>query len=221
MYNLIYKVGGGCMRDPVSTITHFIGAILSVVGLVFLIYKGYVSGNPVYLASFIIFGISMILLYAASTTYHWVRVRDEVIRIFRKVDHMMIFVLIAGTYTPVCLAVLKSTLGYIILSIVWGLTIGGIILTIFWIDMPRKITVAIYLLMGWMSVILIYQLVRVMPVPSLVLLVLGGIAYTIGGIIYGGKISIFNFKGFGFHEIFHLFVLAGSAFHYFMVFTLV
>jgi hemolysin III len=87
--------------------------------------------------------------------------------------------------------------------------------------MPRKITVAIYLLMGWMSVILIYQLVRVMPVPSLVLLVLGGIAYTIGGIIYGGKISIFNFKGFGFHEIFHLFVLAGSAFHYFMVFTLV
>lgn len=209
------------MRDPVSTITHFIGAILSVVGLGFLIYKGYMSGSTMVLVSFIIFGISMILLYSASTTYHWIKVKDSIIQVFRKVDHMMIFVLIAGTYTPVCLAVLKSTLGYVILSIVWGLTVVGIVLSIVWINMPRKLTATIYLAMGWLSVILIYQLVKVMPLASLVFLILGGIAYTIGGIIYGGKIPVLNFKGFGFHEVFHLFVLAGSAFHYMMVISLV
>ncbi|MBN2285017.1 MAG: hemolysin III family protein [Tissierellales bacterium] len=209
------------MREPISTITHFIGAILSVFGLIYLIYKGYVSGSMVYLVSFIIFGVSMVLLYAASTTYHWIKVRENIVRTFRKIDHMMIFVLISGTYTPICLAVLRSTLGYVILSIVWGLTIVGIFLKIFWIDMPRRITAAIYLAMGWLSMILIYQLVKIMPMQSFVLLILGGISYTLGGIIYGGKISIFNFKGFGFHEIFHLFVLGGSAFHYFMVVTLV
>src|SRR5665648_221976 len=133
------------MREPISTITHFVGAILSIFGLVFLIYKGYISGSAVNLASFIIFGISMTLLYSASTTYHWIKVRKEVIKAFRKVDHMMIFVLISGTYTPICLTVLHNTLGYVILSIAWGLTIVGIVLKLFWIDMPRKLTTAIYI----------------------------------------------------------------------------
>jgi hemolysin III len=205
------------MRDKISTITHFIGAILSLIGLIYLIYKGIKIGSISYLVGSLIFGISMVLLYSASTTYHWVRVKDKTLEIFRKIDHMMIFVLIAGTYTPICLVALGGVFGYTLLAIVWTIALVGIVLKALWKDMPRKVTTAIYISMGWFSVIALKSL----PLQGLIFLILGGIAYTVGGVIYGGKFKIFNFKNFGFHEVFHLFVLGGSFFHYLMVATLV
>ena len=209
------------MRDRISTITHFIGAILSFVGLLFLVYKGIKIGNMSYLIGSLVFGISMILLYSASTIYHWVKVKDKTLEIFRKIDHMMIFVLIAGTYTPICIVGLGGVFGYILLGVVWTIAVVGIILKAFWKDMPRKVTTAIYISMGWISVVAFYHLIKSLPLQGLIFLILGGITYTIGGVIYGGKFKIFNFKNFGFHEVFHLFVLGGSFFHYLMVVTLV
>jgi hemolysin III len=116
------------MRDKISTMTHFIGAILSLIGLIYLIYKGKKIGNIPYLVGSLIFGISMVLLYSASTIYHWVRVKDKTLEIFRKIDHMMIFVLIAGTYTPICLVALGGVFGYTLLAIIWTIAIVGIVL---------------------------------------------------------------------------------------------
>jgi hemolysin III len=209
------------MRDKISTITHFIGAILSLIGLIYLMYKGIKVGSISYLVGSLIFGISMVLLYSASTTYHWVRVKDKTLEIFRKIDHMMIFVLIAGTYTPICIVALGGVFGYTLLAIVWTIAVVGIVLKALWKDMPRKVTTAIYISMGWFSVIALYHLTKSLPLQGLIFLILGGIAYTVGGVIYGGKFKIFNFKNFGFHEVFHLFVLGGSFFHYLMVATLV
>jgi hemolysin III len=209
------------MRDKISTMTHFIGAILSLIGLIYLIYKGKKIGNIPYLVGSLIFGISMVLLYSASTIYHWVRVKDKTLEIFRKIDHMMIFVLIAGTYTPICLVALGGVFGYTLLAIIWTIAIVGIVLKALWKDMPRKINTAIYISMGWFAIIALYHLTKSLPLYGLIFLILGGIAYTVGGVIYGGKFKIFNFKNFGFHEVFHLFVLAGSFFHYLMVATLI
>src|SRR6056297_1481066 len=209
------------MRDKISTITHFIGAILSAVGLVYLIYKGIKVGNTPYLVGSLIFGMSMVLLYSASTTYHWARVNDKTLEILRKIDHMMIFILIAGTYTPVFLVGLGGVFGFTLLLIVWTIAIIGIVLKAFWKGMPRKVTTTIYISMGWFSLVALYQLTKTLPLQGLIFLVLGGISYTIGGVIYGGKFEIFNFKNFGFHDVFHLFVLGGSFFHYLMVATLV
>ncbi len=209
------------MRDKISTITHFIGAILSAVGLVYLIYKGIKVGNTPYLVGSLIFGMSMVLLYSASTTYHWARVNDKTLEILRKIDHMMIFILIAGTYTPVFLVGLGGVFGFTLLVIVWTIAIIGIVLKAFWKGMPRKVTTTIYISMGWFSLVALYQLTKTLPLQGLIFLVLGGISYTIGGVIYGGKFEIFNFKNFGFHDVFHLFVLGGSFFHYLMVVTLV
>jgi len=209
------------MRDKISTITHFIGAILSAVGVVYVIYKGIKVGNTPYLVGSLIFGMSMVLLYSASTTYHWARVNDKTLEILRKIDHMMIFILIAGTYTPVFLVGLGGVFGFTLLVIVWTIAIIGIVLKAFWKGMPRKVTTTIYISMGWFSLVALYQLTKTLPLQGLIFLVLGGISYTIGGVIYGGKFEIFNFKNFGFHDVFHLFVLGGSFFHYLMVVTLV
>ena len=205
------------MRDKVSAVTHLMGIILSAAGTWYLAVKSMEYESIKIIGANIVFGGSMILLYTASTVYHWIKNNEKAILTARKIDHMMIFVLIAGTYTPVCINILDSRLGYIILSAVWILTIAGIVLALLWIDMPRKISSGIYIMMGWISIILLYQLVRAMTAGTLILLVSGGVIYTIGGIIYGGKIDLFKNKNFGFHETFHLFILAGSALHYFMV----
>ena len=209
------------LRDPVSSITHMIGAIAAIPGLVFLILYALKYGTTVHLVSYIVFGISLILLYTASATYHGVNVKDSIIKVFRKIDHMMIFVLIAGTYTPICLVALKGTLGYALLITIWALAIIGIVLKALWMNMPRWVCSVIYIAMGWFALVAIVQLVSNLSTVALILLLAGGLCYTIGGIIYGTKFTFINFKHFGFHELFHIFVMFGSALHYFMVIKLI
>lgn len=208
------------MRDRNSAMTHLIGAVLSAFGIIFLVLKGLKLNNSIDMVSLVIFGISMVLLFSASTTYHWVRAKEKVIKILKKVDHSMIFVLIAGTYTPICVIGLNNRLGYITLITVWIIALIGILMKIFWIGMPRVASTAIYIAMGWLSIFLIYKLFYSISIWSFVLLVLGGLIYTVGGVIYAGKFSVFNFKNWNFHDIWHLFVLGGSACHYFMVILL-
>ena len=203
------------IREPGSAITHFIAWLLAVIAASPLIIK---AGNSSSLATLamVIFSASMILLYGASTAYHSVAVSDKILRIYRKIDHMMIFVLIAGSYTPVCLIVLGGKMGYTLLTLVWGIAIIGMTVKAFWITCPKWFSSAIYIAMGWTCVLVFGTLWSTLPHAAFAWLLAGGIIYTIGGIIYALKLPLFNsiHKNFGSHEIFHLFVMGGSICHF-------
>ena len=207
------------IKDPVSALTHFIGAVLSVPITVFLIYFAVKNATAWHVASFIVFGVALVLLYTASTVYHSISISDRVSNILRCIDHMMIFVLIAGTYTPVCLVALRGPWGYTLFTLVWAIAIFGILLKIFWFNAPRKLSTLIYVVMGWLVIVAFFPLIRAIPPQGLTLLVLGGVAYTVGAVVYALKLPFLNFKFFGFHEIFHLFVIAGSTFHIIFMFS--
>ena len=165
----------------------------------------------------------MILLYAASTTYHTFNISEHGNKILRKIDHMMIFILIAGTYTPVCLIVLENNAGYRLLALVWGIAIAGILVNALWINCPKWFSSLVYIAMGWICVLAFRQIVLALPKSAFLWLLTGGLIYTAGGIIYALKLPIFNakHKNFGSHEIFHLFVMGGSLCHYVMMYAFV
>lgn len=205
------------VREPVSGFTHLGAAILSVIGTVFLIVYGVSIGTPLHIIGYSIFGASLILLYTASSLYHLLPVPPKVVAILRKIDHMMIYVLIAGTYTPICLTALKGKLGLGLLITIWSLALLGIVLKLVWFDAPRWLYTAFYVIMGWLVVFAIFPMAKVIPLAGIGLLFAGGISYTLGAIIYGTKWPGRNAKIFGFHEIFHIFIIIGSLFHYFFI----
>ena len=200
------------IKDPVSGFSHLFGAILSIVGLVFLIIYAVLYGEGAWdVVSFTIFGIGLILLYTFSSLYHLLNLKQKGTTLFRKLDHIMIYVLIAASYTPVCLGPLRGGWGWSIFGVVWGITIIGIFLTIFWINAPRWLTTSLYLAMGWTVIIAIYPMIKIFAslnaLRSLWWLLAGGIFYTIGGVLYGLKWPKLKNKYFSFHEIFHIFIL--------------
>ncbi len=211
------------IKDPVSGISHLIGAVLSVIGLVFLIVYSAKYGEGAWdVVSFTIFGVGLILLYTFSALYHMLNIGERGTRVFRKFDHMMIYVLIAASYTPICLGPIRGPWGFSILGVVWGLAILGIILTAVWLQAPRWLTTSIYIAMGWLVIVMAYPLLTTFKelnaLYSLIWLLVGGIFYTIGGVVYGLKKAPFTTKHFGFHEIFHIFVLFGSICQYWFIF---
>lgn len=211
------------IKDPVSGISHLIGAVLSVIGLVFLIVYSAKYGEGAWdVVSFTIFGVGLILLYTFSALYHMLNIGEKGTRVFRKFDHMMIYVLIAASYTPICLGPIRGPWGFSILGVVLGLAILGIILTAVWLQAPRWLTTSIYIAMGWLVIVMAYPLLKTFKelnaLYSLIWLLVGGIFYTIGGVIYGLKKAPFTTKHFGFHEIFHIFVLLGSFCQYWFIF---
>lgn len=208
------------LKDPGSAITHFIGIVLAGIAAVPLLLKGVRSGNSVHLASLSIFITSMILLYTASTIYHSLDLSEQVNKMLKKIDHMMIFVLIAGTYTPICLITLNNSLGYILLVLVWTVALVGIVIKACWIYCPKWFSSVLYIAMGWLCVLAFKQIYHSLSAAAFGWLLAGGIIYTIGGIIYALKLPIFNtkHKNFGSHEIFHLFVLGGSLCHFICIY---
>lgn len=211
------------IREPGSAITHFIAMMMAVFAAVPLLVKaGVQSGQENFLAMAIFMG-SMILLYGASATYHSVDLTGKSLRVFRKLDHMMIFVLIAGSYTPVCLIVLGGKLGYTLLALVWGIAAVGMIVKACWITCPKWFSSVIYIAMGWVCVLAFSKILTALPREGFIWLLAGGIIYTLGGIIYALKLPVFNSRHryFGSHEIFHLFVMGGSLCHYMMMYQFV
>lgn len=207
------------IREPVNGLTHLAGAFLSFVGLLAMVVKVSMEGAaPLELLAVIIFGLSLILLYSASATYHMVIARDKVIAFYRRMDHSMIYILIAGTYTPFCLIALNGATGWTLFCIVSVLAVMGVIFKMIWFHCPRWVSTSLYLAMGWLVILFISPLSAVMATGGLLLLILGGVFYTIGGIIYGLKPTWLQFKHIGFHEIFHIFVLLGSFAHFSSVF---
>lgn len=211
------------IREPGSAITHFIAMIMAVFAAIPLLIKAALSADPVCLTALIIFISSMILLYGASTTYHSFSGSERLIRALRKVDHMMIFLLIAGSYTPVCLTTLQGTAGMRLLVLIWGLAITGMVLKACWITCPKWFSSIIYIAMGWACVLVFRPLWDTLGPTAFLWLLAGGIFYTVGGVIYALKLSCFNSRHqyFGSHEVFHLFVMAGSICHFIFMYCYV
>ena len=206
-------------KEITSALTHLGGAIFGLLALGLLLNAAIKAGSLLALISFLIFGLSMIFLYSTSCIYHFIDSSKKKAKlIMRKLDHIMIFVLIAGTYTPVCLLVLNKDLGYKLLALVWSVTIIGAFIKIFWINAPRWVSAGLYLGMGWLSVLVFMPLVKNMAPGGIFWLVAGGLLYTVGGIIYGLKKPNIDKPWFGFHELFHLFVLAGTFCHFMMMY---
>lgn len=201
-------------RDPVSGLTHLAAAILSVGALAWLLWVAIRQGSIWQIVSFAVFGMSLILLYTSSAIYHLVKASARVIQNLRRLDHTMIFVLIAGTYTPFCLGPLRGPWGFWLLGVIWGVAILGILFSIFWIDAPRWLSTSLYLAMGWAIVFAAAPLVGSLPGGALIWLAIGGLMYSLGAIIYATKRPNPVPGVFGFHEIWHLFVMAGSFSHF-------
>ncbi|MFC3041354.1 hemolysin III family protein [Virgibacillus xinjiangensis] len=209
-------------REPVNALTHLFGAIFAAIGLFFLIDKA--AGNSesaIAVTSVVIFGISMILLYAASATYHSVIAKDNIIQFLRKIDHSMIYVLIAGTYTPFCLIVMEGTVGWVLFLVVSTLALLGVLFKLTWFHSPRWLSTALYVILGWIVVFFSSSLAPVLGSAGMLTLFLGGVFYTVGALIYWLKPNFLSFKHMGFHEIFHVFILFGSLFHFICIYWFV
>ena len=198
-------------EEKLNVISHAIGLALSVIALVLLVVYASLKGNAWHIVSFSIYGVSLIVLYSASTFYHYVqnpRLRHK-LNIF---DHSAIYILIAGTYTPFTLVVLKGWVGWTIFGVSWGLALAGIILKLFFTGKYDKISTFAYVLMGWVVIFAIKPLVQNLPFEGLMWLLAGGIFYTVGAVLYSIKGIKYN------HAIFHIFVLLGSFAHFIAVF---
>lgn len=210
------------MREPINGLTHLAGAILSFIAMIAMITKVALDNPSVIgITAVTIFGISLILLYATSATYHLVISSDRVINFLQRLDHSMIFVLIAGSYTPFCLIALNGWSGWVLFFVIVAIAICGVTFKMAWFNCPRILSTSIYIIMGWMAIFVFKPLLASLSSIGLGLLVAGGILYTIGGIIYAIKPKCLSFKHLGFHEIFHIFILLGSLCHFLCIYLFV
>jgi hemolysin III len=201
-------------QEKISCYSHLIGVFAAVAGTVYLIYIVRVSVAHVVVS--LVYGFSAILLFSTSAAYHALKQNENEISIWRKLDHIAIFFMIAGTYTPVCYVYLSGYWKWSIIIIQWTLVIAGLFLKFFYLRAPRYFSTAIYLLMGWIGIMPIKELLAAMPPNAVFYLFVGGISFTVGAILYAIRKPVFR-SGIGFHEIFHLFVLLGGAFHYLLI----
>jgi len=209
------------VRDKANAGTHFIAMIMAMAAAVPLLMKAAGMPSKVHVVSMAIFIISMILLYGASTAYHTIgKSPEEGDKRLKKLDHLMIFVLIAGSYTPICTIALRGAVGYGLLALVWGIALVGMVVKMFWIYCPKWLSSILYIAMGWVCVLALPQILKNLPAGAFAWLLAGGIVYTIGGIIYALKLPIFNsrHKSFGSHAVFHLFVMGGSFCHFIVMY---
>lgn len=200
------------LREPVNSLTHWAGALLALGGLIALLIIGW--DTPAKIISLAIYGVSLIAMFSASATYHMVRVKDRALEIFRKVDHAAIYLLIAGTYTPFCVNAFEGFWKWGMLTIIWSLALIGIIAKVFYIRAPRWLNAGIYLVMGWLALAAAGQMLAALPAWVLTWLIIGGVTYTLGAVVYSTKMFNFVPGVFGFHEVWHIFVLLAAAAHF-------
>ncbi|MGC7871153.1 PAQR family membrane homeostasis protein TrhA [Desulfosporosinus sp. SYSU MS00001] len=203
------------MKEPVNTWTHFVPFVAAIIGLVCLIIN--CKDNISKLITMTIYGLSVIALYGASSVYHWVRTTPQKELLLKKIDHIAIYFLIAGSYTPVFYFGLDGAWRWVMLISVWTLALIGMILKLWLIHAPRYVSTAFYVSLGWIALVPFLQLIRHLPEGAIILMAVGGVVYTIGAVIYATKIFDFFPKRFGFHEIFHLFIAVGSLVHFIMM----
>jgi len=206
------------LREPVNSLTHWLGVVLAVPFLVVMLWWARDKGLSAW--PFVVFGVSFALLYLASASYHSFHGSERALAWLRKLDHSAIFLLIAGSYTPVAYFGLTGELRFTVLALVWGIAIAGITLKLVTMKLPRWLSTALYLGMGWLAIAFMPQFMQTLPVGALVWLGVGGLLYTIGAVVYATKKLDFIPGVFGFHEVWHLFVLGGSSAHVAMMLNL-
>jgi hemolysin III len=204
-------------REPFNGLTHLVGGLIASVGLIVLLARAASEERVDQLVAFGVFGSSLIALYTASALYHLLPLSAAGVARLRRVDHMSIFVLIAGTYTPFCLLALEGGWRVGLLGLIWSLALCGILLKFLWMDAPRWLSVALYLGMGWAAVIAAPALFRAVPAGGMAWVLAGALVYSVGALIYGLRRPNPMPGVFGFHELWHLFVMAGSACHFWAV----
>ena len=203
------------LRDPVSGLTHLAAAIAALAGLALLLFRG--NHSPLIELSLLVYGISLVMMFSASAAYHLVMASPETTLRLRKFDHSAIYLLIAGTYTPICLYFFEGFWRWGLLGIIWLMGVAGIVVKLFIIKAPRWVTAGIYLVMGWLSILAVHEMVVTMSVSALVWLILGGVFFTVGAVIYILRKPDFFPGIFGFHEIWHIFVILGCLCHFILV----
>lgn len=207
------------IREPFNALSHLTGAVLSFIAFCAMILKAaYANAPGLHVAAVMVFGISLMCLYSASAIYHAAIATPKTIAFLRKLDHSMIYALIAGSYAPFCLIALGGTVGWVVFAFVAVLGISGILFKMVWFHSPRWLSTALYIAMGWIIIFAIVPLAGSMSLSGLLWLVAGGLFYTIGGIIYGLKPNFLSAMYLGFHEIFHIFILLGSLCHFIAVY---
>jgi hemolysin III len=203
------------LREPISGLSHLAAAATALVGLAWLLFLGW--GNPGKEAALLIYGLSLVAMFSASATYHLVKAGPEIILRLRKLDHSAIFLLIAGTYTPICLYFFSGFFQWGLPVIVWTMAITGVSIKMFVIKAPRWITAGIYLVMGWLCIMAIGQMVTSMPAAAIAWLIAGGLFYSVGAVVYIAKKPDFYPEVFGFHELWHIFVILGALAHFILI----
>ena len=206
------------LREPLNGLTHCVGAVLAVVGLILLISQSLDPLKPWHLVTFSVFGAGLILLYTTSTLYHWLPLSENGVRQLRRLDHIMIFILIAATYTPICLIPLRGPWGWSLFGSVWACAILGIFLKLFWLHAPRWFSTTVYIVMGWLAVAGAWPLLTALHMGGFLWVLTGGLFYTIGAVIYVTKRPDPWPNIFGFHEVFHIFVILGSIAHFWVMY---
>jgi hemolysin III len=206
-------------REPVSGLTHLGGAIAAVIGQIALLAVGWSGAAKI--VSLLIYGFSMISLFSASAAYHLIKASPNIVQTLRKLDHSAIYLLIAGTYTPFCILAFKGFFQWGMLAIVWSFAMGGIFVKIFYVKAPRWLNATIYVAMGWLGLAAVGQIPSALPMSATIWLIVGGVIYTLGAIVYSTKIFNLIPGKFGFHEVWHIFVLLGATAHFISVMLMV
>jgi hemolysin III len=197
-------------------VLHLVVAVLAPLAFLLLLSR---ADSPKRYVGASIFATSLLLLYASSANYHLAPWPDRLHRVWKRVDHSMIFVLIAGTYTPFCLVVLDNAWGIPMLAVTWSLAAAGALLKVIRPDAPRWLGVGLYMALGWIGIVPITEVVSSLAPPAIVLMMVGGLFYSIGGVVYGLRRPDPWPRVFGYHEVFHAFVIAGSTVHFVVVAT--
>ncbi len=200
------------LREPVNALTHLISAGVALIGQVILLVLGW--ADPLKIAALLVYGVSLVSLFLASGVYHAAQVKARTLEILRKIDHAAIYLLIAGTYTPFCLIAFDGFWRWGMLTIIWTLAVIGITVKVFIIHAPRWLTAGVYVLMGWLSLAAIGEMLAALPAGALAWLLAGGVIYTLGALVYITKTMNFWPGKFGFHEVWHIFVILGALAHF-------
>jgi hemolysin III len=200
------------MREPVNGLTHLVGAFAALFGQIALLVAGWTGLAKI--ISLIIYGISLIALFSASAAYHLTKAKPAVLQTLRKIDHSAIFLLIAGTYTPYCINAFTGFFRWGLLTIIWAIALTGIVFKMYFVRAPRWLNSIIYVVMGWLCISAVGQMRSTLPTGAIVWLIIGGLLYTFGAVVYATKLFDFIPGKFGFHEVWHIFVLLGALSHF-------